>query len=146
TDPTHLDTSMTLQRVSEDQWQLYVENVARTPTAVRYVTWTAPYGLTIERITSAIGGSCQGTSGTSLSCPTELQPPRGPTCVGDGLTVQFKAKGFNGQWMPTSYGGYWLQWGWQPGAAAIIIGPAAGDIPTCTKGQVSTKTKPCADI
>jgi len=145
-DPVQTDVSMTLQHTAQDDWQLYVENVARTPTAIRYVTWTAPSGLTIEKITTAIGGSCRVTNGTGITCTTELEPPQCPTCVGEGLTVLFKAKGFQGQWMPTSYGGYWLQWGWRPGAAGIIVSPAAGDEPVCTKGQTSTKTKPCSSV
>jgi hypothetical protein len=105
---------------------------------------TAPDGLKVERITSTVGGRCRVSAASTIECRTQLAPGSCPTCEGEALTVNFKGTGFTGQWMKTSYGGYWLQYGWDTGGVAIIVSPLLADLPRCAKGQTSTKAKPCA--
>jgi hypothetical protein len=143
TKQVNVQADMTLQRIDDETWQLYVENASRNAVAISWITWTAPVGLKVEQITNSSGGTCR-LAGGGFECRTQLAPPSCPTCEGEGLTVNFKGTGFDGRYVKTSYGGYWVQQGWRPGGAAIIATPGFADVPICKKGQTSTKAKPCA--
>jgi hypothetical protein len=60
------------------------------------------------------------------------------------MTVDFTGNGFEPVRVHTDYGGYWFDQGWTPGVTTVTKTSSFGDLPLCSKGQVSTKRKPCA--
>jgi hypothetical protein len=110
---------MTLRSLGSGYWRLDVQNATPTPVTIKQVTWSAPDGLNVERIKKSAGGTCQLSAG-GFQCRTQLAAPSCRTCVGQGLTVDFKGTGLEATWVPTTYGGYWEQHALTPGHATLV--------------------------
>ena len=115
---------MTLRSLGSGYWRLDIQNTTTTPVTIRQVRWKAPDGLIVDGIKKSLGGTCQ-LSGGGFQCRTQLAAPSCRTCTGGDLTVDFRGTGLDATWVPTSYGGYWLQQTLTPGQAALV-GAAAG--------------------
>jgi hypothetical protein len=149
----------TIVRVLDPQRGLYQLEVQNT-SGIGYIntfTWNAPDGLTITAVTSSEGGHCQLVSG-AISCTgggKGITPP-GCTCEPGGkMTVNFTATGNQ----PTFADGHWTTYGIVGATLQITVmtpvpyhvpsyipTPSTEDLPTCAKGQTSTKAKPCANV
>jgi hypothetical protein len=111
---------VTLQRLGSEDWQLDILNSTPVPVTIRYVTWTAPAGLKVGRITWSHGGRCELPSG-ALHCETHLAAPACRSCEGDRLSVRFKGTGLPPRrWVETSTGGYWAITSFGVGRAVFI--------------------------
>ena len=80
---------MTLRSLGGGSWRFDIQNTTATPVTIDQVTWTAPDGLTVDRIKKSSGGTCR-LSGSGFQCQTKLAAPSCRTCVGQELTVDFK--------------------------------------------------------
>jgi hypothetical protein len=110
---------ITLRSLGSGYWRLDVQNTTSAPVTIKQVTWTAPEGLTVERIRKSLGGTCR-LAGGGFQCRTQLAAPSCGTCTGQDLTVDFKGTGLEATWVPTSYGGYWVQHALTSGRAELV--------------------------
>jgi hypothetical protein len=134
--------TVTLRWVQNTTWELYVENTNHSR-FINVFNWAPPAGLTIKQITSSQGGNCRVNQGT-IQCSGNIAPVSCSTCEGGAMTIDFVGTGFAPAWVHTDYGGYWFSQGWMPGVLNVTVTSSFGDLPQCAKGQVSTKSKPCA--
>ena len=118
---------MTLRSIGGGSWRLDIQNTTATPVTISQVTWTAPDGLTVDRIKTSSGGTCR-LSGGGFQCQTKLAAPACRMCAGQDLTVDFKGTGLGATWVPTSYGGYWEQQALTPGIAALVGAAARAQV------------------
>jgi hypothetical protein len=118
---------MTLRSLGNGSWRLDIQNMTTTPVTITQVTWTAPDGLTVDRIKKSVDGTCQ-LSGGGFQCRTQLAPPSCGTCPGGDLTVDFRGTGLEATWVPTSYGGYWVQHALTTGHATLVGAAARAQI------------------
>jgi len=114
---------MTLQRLGNTDWQLEIRNSTPRPVTITQITWTAPAGLNVERITNIRGGACKLSDG-GLQCKTHLAAPSCRSCMGDSLSVRFIGTGPQREWADTGSGGYWVSNGFRSGRAVIVASPA----------------------
>lgn len=118
-----VEAIMTLQRLGSEDWQLDLQNSTPLPVTITQITWTAPAGVRVERITEIRGGRCKLSSG-GFQCKTQLAAGSCMSCKGDELSVQFKGTGPGRKWVKTSSGGYWVAAALGPGRAVIVASPA----------------------
>ena len=122
-------------------YQVEVDNTNPFKFIDKYV-WTPPPGMTIVKITSTIGATCHLPADGTVVCTGQAAGPGGIGEVGSGMIVDFTASGNQPKFVSTSYGGYYIHYG-VIGTVAVTEGTFS-DVPLCTKGQASTKTKPCS--
>ncbi|HZQ03337.1 MAG TPA: hypothetical protein VFA88_04875 [Gaiellaceae bacterium] len=134
--------NVTLRWIGAGNWELYVENTNETK-FINAFEWDPPAGLTIRSITSSPGGRCSLVAG-NIRCAGNIAPIPCGTCPGSGMTIDFRGSGFDSKWVPTSYGGYWIAFGWQAGNLSVTSVSSFADLPRCAKGQVGTAAKPCS--
>ena len=97
-----------------------------TPVTITQVTWTAPDGLTVDRIEERRRNV--PAFRRRFQCRTQLAPPSCGTCPGGDLTVDFRGTGLEATWVPTSYGGYWVQHALTTGHATFVGAAARAQI------------------
>jgi hypothetical protein len=117
--PVPTEAVMTLRSLGSGYWRLDVQNTTTAPVTIKQVTWSAPDGLRVDRIKRSRGGTCQ-LSGGGFQCRTQLAAQPCGACTGQDLTVDFKGAGLEATWVPTSYGGYWVQHALTPGRAELV--------------------------
>jgi hypothetical protein len=118
-----VEAIMTLRQLGSGQLQLDVENSTPLPVVITQITWTAPAGVKVKRITGSRGGTCKLSDG-GFQCKTKLAAPSCLRCTGDDLTVRFKGTGPGRRWVATGSGGYWLVDVLHAGHAVIVASPA----------------------
>jgi hypothetical protein len=118
-----VEATMTLHRLGSRHFQLDIENTTPLPVVFTRITWTAPAGVKVRRITGSRGGRCK-LSGGGFRCTTQLASPSCLRCAGDALTVRFDGTGPGRRWIPTRSGGYWLVGVLHTGHAVIVASPA----------------------
>lgn len=123
-------------------YQVEVDNLNPFRFITGYV-WTAPPGMTILKITSTSGGKCLLTGSGTLTCNGSAAGPHDNTGVGESLLVDFTATGEQPQFIPTSYGGYYLHFG-VIGSVSVQTSANFGDLPLCKKGQKSSQAHRCS--
>lgn len=124
-------------------YQVEVDNMNPYRFITSYV-WTAPPGMTIIKITSAVGGTCllQGTG--TVSCNGSAAGPKHGSEIGESMLVNFTATGEAPKFIPTSYGGYYIHFG-VIGSVSVQTSSNFGDLPLCKKGEKTSKAHPCSN-
>ncbi len=133
---------MVVRIVSHDHYQVEVQNT-NPRSFIKSFDWTPPGGLTVVAVTGAQGGSCKLDGSGGISCTGKVVPATCDGCVGASMLVNFTATGLE----PTYEHGYWTYYGVVGGVQITgtipVEKPSFGDLPTCKKGQKSTKAHPC---
>ena len=124
-------------------YQIEVDNMNPYRFITRYV-WTAPPGMSIVKITSTSGGKCLLEGSGTVSCNGSAAGPKHGSEIGESILVNFTATGETPQFIPTSYGGYYLHFG-VIGSVAVQTSTNFGDLPLCKKGKKSTKAQACSN-
>src|SRR3954447_18979154 len=132
---------MTIHHVGEKQWEVSVFNTNPNAKFIGTFWWIPPIGMNITALENVKGGKC--TLGrNAINCKGNVAPPSCETCIGASMTMDFTADGAEPTFVKTTYGGYWIHYG----VLGILNVPSLtsfGALPTCAKGQKSTKAKPC---
>jgi hypothetical protein len=132
---------MTVHDLGNGHWELSVFNTNPNAKFIGTYWWIPPVGMKITALQGVKGGKCT-LGGNSLSCKGNVAPPNCNTCIGASMTMDFTAQGDEPTFVKTSYGGYYINYG-VLGILNVTSLNSFSDLPTCAKGHVSTKAKPC---
>ena len=121
--------TFTLVRLSDRDWQLYVENT-NYQRFIDVFNWEPPAGLTIRAVSTVEGGTCTLENG-AINCSGAIAPASCFTCEGAGMTINFVGESYH------------YSYGWQPGILNVTQTSKFPDVRRCKKGQTSKKSCPC---